>query len=419
MTALARKLQSRGNDVVFIGVPDVEPIVRAAGLAFVPFCEREYPRGSIENQWAQVAKLHGLDVVQYSLEKLNPGLVSAAFNHLPQTIVDNGIDALVIDTVFFFIEVVAINLGIPYIQVWNVLNLDLTGSTPACLLPWPHETTPAALARNAESALQLGQFLAPLAQLGMAYAEKNGLQIDWNNPAATNSKFGIISQIPKEFDFPGIPWPAEFHYTGPFHDGQGRRPVSFPSARLNGRPLIYASLGTLVNGLESVYQTILAAVGPMTDVQLVLSVGKNVSFDELGPIPPNTILERSAPQMELLKRATLCITHAGLNTTLESLAQGVPMVAIPIAYDQPGTASRIAYHGAGEVVQLEDLTVERLSEMVRQVRSNPAYLEKARYFKRVIAERHGLDLAAEVVEQAVAKSQSPDSAGEYFAASVA
>jgi zeaxanthin glucosyltransferase len=47
--------------------------------------------------------------------------------------------------------------------------------------------------------------------------------------------------------------------------------------------------------------------------------------------------------LELLKRATVCITHAGLNTVLESLAQGVPQLAIPITYDQPGVAARIAH----------------------------------------------------------------------------
>jgi zeaxanthin glucosyltransferase len=47
MTALARKLQSRGNEVLFFGVPDAEPIVRAANLDFVPICEQEYPPGSI------------------------------------------------------------------------------------------------------------------------------------------------------------------------------------------------------------------------------------------------------------------------------------------------------------------------------------------------------------------------------------
>jgi len=48
------------------------------------------------------------------------------------------------------------------------------------------------------------------------------------------------------------------------------------------------------------------------------------------------IVVEFAPQLELLKRAALCITHAGLNTALECLSNGLPMVAIPITNDQPG-----------------------------------------------------------------------------------
>jgi len=44
MAALARKLQSRGHEVVFIGVPDIERVVRAADLDFAPFCENEFPQ---------------------------------------------------------------------------------------------------------------------------------------------------------------------------------------------------------------------------------------------------------------------------------------------------------------------------------------------------------------------------------------
>src|SRR6266853_6737775 len=57
-------------------------------------------------------------------------------------------------------------------------------------------------------------------------------------------------------------------------------------------------------------------------------------------------------RLSLLKRAALCITHAGLNTSLESLAQGVPMVAIPVTNDQPGVAARIAYTKTGEFVEV-------------------------------------------------------------------
>jgi zeaxanthin glucosyltransferase len=53
MTGLARKLQSRGHEVVFIGVPDTERVIRAADLHFVPFCENEYPPGSIDKSWGR------------------------------------------------------------------------------------------------------------------------------------------------------------------------------------------------------------------------------------------------------------------------------------------------------------------------------------------------------------------------------
>src|SRR5262249_15669988 len=207
-------------------------------------------------------------------------------------------------------------------------------------------------------------------------------------------------QTPKEFDFPGIPWPPQFHYAGPFHDEEGRATVPFPWERVTNKPLIYASLGTLVNGIDDVYKHILKAAGPLEDIQVVLSTGNKISPGRLGPIPSNTIVVRSAPQIELLKRASLCITHAGLNTVLESLAQGVPMVAIPIGYDQPGTAARIAYHGVGEFIELEHLSVERGRRLIEQVLENPQYREKARKFQAAIARTRGLDLAAELIERA-------------------
>jgi zeaxanthin glucosyltransferase len=128
-------------------------------------------------------------------------------------------------------------------------------------------------------------------------------------------------------------------------------------------------------------------------------VGRNVDPNDLGPIPENTIVVPIAPQIQLLKRATLCITHAGLNTTLEALAQGVPLVAIPIGYDQPGVANRLAYHRVGEFVDLGGLSKQRLSELIVKVTSNPRYRDKARWFQNLLREKRGLDVAADIIEQ--------------------
>jgi MGT family glycosyltransferase len=173
--------------------------------------------------------------------------------------------------------------------------------------------------------------------------------------------------------------------------------VPFPWEKLTGQPLIYASMGTLVNGLDHVYATILEALSGFPKMQAVLSVGRNVS--DLGPIPANTIVVSTAPQIELLKRAALCITHAGLNTTLEALAQGVPLVAIPIGYDQPGVTARIAYHGVGEFVEIGNLTATRLSELIARVTTKPNYRDKADWFKGILAQTRGLDIAADIIER--------------------
>jgi len=159
-----------------------------------------------------------------------------------------------------------------------------------------------------------------------------------------------------------------------------------------------------MNGLPDVFRTITAATAKRKGFQLVLSVGDHVDPEQIGPTPSNTILVKRAPQLELLKRASVCITHAGLNTVLESLAQGVPQVAIPVTVDQPGVAARIAQKKTGLFVPLKKLTVSHLSLLLDQVLSEPAYRDNARYFQKVIAETNGLSVAADRIEKSLTSS---------------
>jgi zeaxanthin glucosyltransferase len=104
--------------------------------------------------------------------------------------------------------------------------------------------------------------------------------------------------------------------------------------------------------------------------------------------------------LELLKRASVCITHAGLNTALEALAQGVPQVAIPVTVDQPGVAARIAEKKTGLFVPLKELNVSRLTLLLDQVLNDSAYRDSARYFQKVIADTNGPSEAADLLERA-------------------
>jgi zeaxanthin glucosyltransferase len=177
MTALARRLQSRGHDIVFIGVPDVEPFARAAGLKFVPFCENEYPAGSVARLYAPVSSLYGLEVTRWSIREGLTGLFNAASKHLPRKLAESGIEALVIDTIHAFLELVPMSLGMPYAQVWNVLHTDLSGATPPCFFSWPPDSTPEALIRNRVGVETAAEMFAPLIPLAMSYADKMGLGV--------------------------------------------------------------------------------------------------------------------------------------------------------------------------------------------------------------------------------------------------
>jgi zeaxanthin glucosyltransferase len=107
------------------------------------------------------------------------------------------------------------------------------------------------------------------------------------------------------------------------------------------------------------------------------------------------------------------VTHAGFNTVLEALTQGVPQLAIPITNDQPGVAARIADKRTGVVTSFDQLNASHLSTLLGEVLKNPAYRAKAGKLQQAIAETNGLSLAADLLEKAlgltktVAKSGAP------------
>jgi zeaxanthin glucosyltransferase len=126
----------------------------------------------------------------------------------------------------------------------------------------------------------------------------------------------------------------------------------------------------------------------------------------LGVLRGDPIVVRYAPQLEILKRTSLVITHAGLNTVLESLAEGMPLVALPLGNDQPGVAARVAARGAGVVVSRRGLTAEKLRRAVRAVLEDARYRDAADRLRAEIRQVDGLEVAANVIEKALGLTSS-------------
>jgi len=152
--------------------------------------------------------------------------------------------------------------------------------------------------------------------------------------------------------------------------------------------------------LLEVFQTIASACEGL-DAQLVIDLGGGATPEYLPELPENPIVVGYAPQLELLQKAALTITHAGMNTTLESLSNGVPIVAIPVTNDQPGVAARIAYTGVGEVVSLKELSVHQVRSAIQQVLTQKSYKQRAMEMQGAIARSGETTRAADIIEQVV------------------
>jgi zeaxanthin glucosyltransferase len=390
ITALARQLQARNHDVVFLYSSG------AAGLPFVPGPDKDH----LDETIAKVSKLQGEEAFKFGISWLMTQ-TETILKSLPAIVQANRVDALVIDSIQFYAELGAMQLGIPYVHVSAAMHHDYSGYTPLTHYGWPHQTTTAALARNREGVSKFAKVLEGGSAGVRAHAESVGLKIDWEDLGFTLSPFASITQVPRAFDFESSHWPSQFHHTGPFHDGKGRKQVEFPWERLTGEPLIYASMGTVMNGRPDVFRTIVAALTKHKDLQLVLSVGDQLDPKQIGPVPKNAIIVKRAPQLELLKQTSVCITHAGLNTVLESLTQGVPQVAIPVSLDQPGVAARIADKKTGVVTSLDELTAEHLSTLLDEVLTDSIYRENAGKLQRAIVKANGLSVAADLIEESL------------------
>jgi zeaxanthin glucosyltransferase len=352
--------------------------------------------------------LKGEEGLQFTVDAIAQ-ITKVKWRELPKLLSSNGIDALVVDNYDFYGEIIPMRLGMPYAILSNALHFDYSGYTPLCVYNWAHKNTSEAVKRNLKGVSKFAQMLIRSNGVVIAQAEKARIRANWEDPSSLFSDRPWITQCPREFDFESSHWPKQFHYAGPFHDGKGRLDFPFPWDQLTGEPIVYASMGTVQIGNPDVLRTIAAAVAKHKGLQLVLSIGNVLRPEQIGPVPNNAIVVKNAPQLELLKKASVCITHAGFNTLLEALTQGVPQIAIPVTNDQLGVAARIADKKTGQTTSLDGLDASNLSLLLHEVLNKPIYRDNSRSIQKAIGKKNGLSVAAELLEQAFGLTHNPSS----------
>ncbi len=389
--AQADALRSEGCRVRYYQLGDLRDQIEEQGHEFCALGASRFQPGMLAEMRSKIASMSGLRCVRASVE-LFRATAEMFGDELPAALAREPVDALLIDQIEPAPALIARALGIPYVSVANALPMDPDPWHPPATTPWLPGGGIGEL-RNCLAHQMLRVVFRPTYRLLRKLERRHGLP---REPMIFPylSEQAQINQLVEAFDFPRKHRPAHLHYLGAMRL-RSYREIPFDFDRLDGRPLVYASLGTTVCRHLPLLRKI-AEIARGRDVQLVLSLGGQATAAELGAVPENALVVEFAPQPELIGRADAVITHAGQNTTMEAIAKGKPMVAVPISYEQPGIAARIERAGIGLRCSRKASTAS-IGQALDRVLSEPGFANSATQLAKAGAAAGGAERAAEIV----------------------
>ncbi len=393
MAAIGLELQARGHRVTLFRFADLLDPSAARGLEFWPLDVPVPDFGS-----AYMRRLSGArDAGSGGLIEYMKARAHFMCEHGPRIISAAKLDCLLVDLSDPAAATVSEKLGLPFVSVGNALPLHAEPGIPPDFLPWQYRNVWWASLRNRLAYGVRNLAIRPVNRTLNKYRSKWGLR-PYRRPEDSFSPLAQISQLVREFDLPRQHLPKHFHYVGPYNRAsESKQP--FPYEKLDGRPLVYASLGTHQGHRGDIWKAIAEGCAGL-DVQLVLALGQQGLSGHLNQLPGDPIVVDYAPQRELLARAALAILHGGLNGALESLATGVPMIIVPLTGDQFGVAERVRYSGTGTAVGAKNCTARVLRKLVGQLLGDTSYRQAATRMISVIVKTPGAGGAAAITEAA-------------------
>jgi MGT family glycosyltransferase len=376
-----RGLQSRGYRIVYAGPPHYQDYIRSEGFDYKSFDVRPYeiPAASHSSLFAKVLRIrkimkhcdNAIAALQAEAEALlrqeKPVLMITHPMILPESIpaLRSGIPILT----FRANLASAFNAAVP--PVFS----DIIGSDE---LNWRcyyrHSKQWTVILRRGwqwrfkeDKIARLMCGLWPRKSAG-ARARSLGFKVAWGEFGPCLLGPELVAS-PREFDFKHAIAAPHRIYIGSCVDVD-RQELPFDWTGLDkDKPLLYCSLGTFAGGYRHASRLFMAVIEVLKlrdDLQGILHIG-NLKLDEVHELPSHIRLLQDAPQLEILKHADIFITHGGFSSVREAIYFGVPMIAFPCNWDQPGNAARIVHHKLGLRGDIATVDCEKLSSLLTEL----------------------------------------------------
>src|SRR5882757_1604902 len=211
--------------------------------------------------------------------------------------------------------------------------------------------------------------------------------------------------LPRAFQPGGESFDERFHFVGPcLRSGADETGWSPPES---GRPVVLISLGT--QGYDNSAAVLRRAVAAVRRIgaHAVVSLG-DVDPALVGEVDEHVELHRGVAQLAVLRHASAFISHAGMNSTMEALSYGVPLVDLAQTGEQRLVAARVAELDLGRALDPDEVDEHQLADALREVCTAPEVARAVAEMRAVIASSGGVAEAADVVESRMSRPATPE-----------
>jgi len=163
-------------------------------------------------------------------------------------------------------------------------------------------------------------------------------------------------------------------------------------------PIIYISLGNALTNNKRFLKKCIEAFGHKK-VNVIMSIGPFISEEGLGEVPGNIYIYQTVPQLDVLRHASLLITHGGMNSIGEAMYYGVPMILVPMGTDQPMNTDRVEEFGLGKKINWLTTSARNLSGLAYSIIKDQEIKERCETMKCYMQQAGGITRAADCVEE--------------------
>lgn len=329
-------------------------------------------------RWKQQVQQSGATFVPYDDYSANPGKFERTIQAPEKT--DNTVlrvgreshfDAFLYEGLLVSGKTLADKLGLPSIRLYSTFcyNRDILSQLAG-----------ASKGFHLTSVLRSQKFL----RLMSSSTRRRGLMEteDFVSEMVDNPPTLTYTYTSRSFQIDGDSFPEErYRFIGPSLDGrEDQKPsddLASVLAQSAGKPIVYASLGTIFNTFLPFYRAVVGAFSGK-DVIVIMSVGHNFDRAKLGEIPGNVHIYESVDQLSVLRKASVFLTHGGMNSVNEALYYGVPLVAVPMADDQPAVAARLEELGLGLRLGKRSITTEVVCQAANKAMADQSIAGRVR-----------------------------------------